>query len=216
MVKFKVLLLHEWRLLMREPRFVLLLLLPSFLLLGVRLLNAESFLQLPLDFIKFLLLLLGAMNSTMTFPFAADAFAGERERNTLELLQVAPVSPKTIFFAKLMTILPFAVFGAVLAQIVFLFMCKAIPGMIIFMAFLGAISFALLFNGLTLLLSLRSKTVRAATQTAALISLPFYFLIQAFYKPFFSCLEIPLAILIFSILFLLVSAHFSLKKFLES
>ena len=99
MVKFKVLLLHEWRLLMREPRFVLLLLLPSFLLLGVRLLNAESFLQLPLDFIKFLLLLLGAMNSTMTFPFAADAFAGERERNTLELLQLAPVSPKTIFFA---------------------------------------------------------------------------------------------------------------------
>jgi ABC-type Na+ efflux pump permease subunit len=182
----------------------------------MRLLNAESFSQLPLDFIKFLLLLLGAMNSTMTFPFAADAFAGERERNTLELLQLAPVSPKTIFFAKLMTILPFAVFGAVLAQIVFLFMCKAIPGMIIFMAFLGAISFALLFNGLTLLLSLRSKTVRAATQTAALISLPFYFLIQAFYKPFFSCLEIPLAILIFSILFLLVSAHFSLKKFLES
>ena len=199
---------------MREPRFVLLLLLPSFLLLGVRLLNAESFLQLPLDFIKFLLLLLGAMNSTMTFPFAADAFAGERERNTLELLQLAPVSPKTIFFAKLMTILPFAVFGAVLAQIIFLFMCKAIPGMIIFMAFLGAISFALLFNGLTLLLSLRSKTVRAATQTAAIISFPFYFLIQAWYPEFFSISIFPFAFFLISVASLLLCVHISLKKFL--
>ena len=96
MQSFKALFIHEWRLLIREPRFMLLLCLPSFLLLVVRFINADTFSVLPLEFAKFLLLLLGAMNSTMTLPFSADAFAGERERNTLELLQLSPVSPRKI------------------------------------------------------------------------------------------------------------------------
>lgn len=213
---FKALFFHEWRLLSREPRFVLLLLLPSILLILVRIINAESFSQLPLDFTKFLLLLLGAMNSTMTLPFSADAFAGERERNTLELLQLSPANPKIIFLAKLFTILPFALLGSFLAQIIFYLICPNIPLNVLLEAILGAISFALLFNGLTLLLSLRSKTVRAATQTAAILSFPFYFIIQAFYKEFFSSVLIPWVVLGLSCIFLSICGKISLKKFLLS
>lgn len=213
---FKALFFHEWRLLSREPRFVLLLLLPSILLILVRIINAESFSQLPLDFTKFLLLLLGAMNSTMTLPFSADAFAGERERNTLELLQLSPANPKIIFLAKLFTILPFALLGSFLAQIIFYLICPNIPLNVLLEAILGAISFALLFNGLTLLLSLRSKTVRAATQTAAILSFPFYFIIQAIYKEFFSSALIPWVVLGLSCIFLSICGKISLKKFLLS
>jgi len=214
MQSFKALFIHEWRLLIREPRFMLLLCLPSFLLLVVRFINADTFSVLPLEFAKFLLLLLGAMNSTMTLPFSADAFAGERERNTLELLQLSPVSPRKIYFVKLLTILPFSIFGAVFSQIILFLICSNIPLDVFAKAILGATSFALLFNGLTLLLSLRSKTVRAATQTAAIISFPFYFLIQAWYPEFFSISIFPFAFFLISVVSLLLCVHFSLKKFL--
>lgn len=93
---------QEWLLLIREPRFwipfllpPLLLLLLQFLLFSKQNIGAGH----PL-FLAQWMLLLGVLVAPMSASIAADSFAGEQERNSLELLLLSPIPSKTLFLAK--------------------------------------------------------------------------------------------------------------------
>ena len=162
---------HEIRQVLREPKFLLPFLFPPVLLV------ASQVLFLPKDvspeILSRMMLFCALLIAPMIVPLASDSFAGERERGSLELLLLLPASPATIFYGKLLALLPLPFFLVVLAEIAY----ALVSGIFVFSfwwkSVLAGILACLCFSGISLFVSLHVKTARAANQ----ISLVFVFLL---------------------------------------
>ena len=108
-------------------------------------------------------------------PVAPDAFAGERERHTLESLLATAVTPREVFLGKYLAIMGFAavsvVLGAVLGVATALLRYGSSriaidPEVMIGGMILGALGAAVI-GGLTMIISIYSPTVRSASQRSA-------------------------------------------------
>jgi ABC-type transport system involved in multi-copper enzyme maturation permease subunit len=110
---------HEWRLVLKEPRFLFPFLFTPLILLGLQAVNlwgiagtrSESFLLA-----RTLLLTLAVMAPASSVPLGADSFAGERERNTLEILMCLPTGMGALFWGKILGMLPFPILLGWLGQ----------------------------------------------------------------------------------------------------
>ncbi|NLO22993.1 MAG: ABC transporter permease [Fibrobacter sp.] len=205
---------QEWLLLIREPRFwipfllpPLLLLLLQFLLFSKQNIGAGH----PL-FLAQWMLLLGVLVAPMSASIAADSFAGEQERNSLELLLLSPIPSKTLFLAKFLATIPFPVIFILLIQ-AFYFHYHSIAVIYFIKALVGAISASFIVNAFALWVSLKSKTVRTANQSSLLVLFPILALVQwkgAFYlesaQAFF-------VVFVFTILILSFFFLLSLREF---
>jgi ABC-type transport system involved in multi-copper enzyme maturation permease subunit len=164
---------HEARLIWREPRFWLPFLLPPLALVGTQVWMFSEATQagMALAVDARLLYTLGALLAVMGGALSADSFAGERERNTLELLLALPVSASSVFWAKVLVIVPVPLFFALSAQILF---WSFFPGHDLRMlggALLYSLGICLLVTGFSVLVSMRAQSVRAAGQLNAVLVL---------------------------------------------
>ena len=101
---------HELCLIFREPRFWIPFIIPPVILAASQMLAVSRYggeIMQGMD--GYMMLLLGCLMAPMGAPLAADSFAGERERNSLELLQLSPIKPSHLFWGKLLAVLPFPI-----------------------------------------------------------------------------------------------------------
>ena len=163
----------------------------------------------------YMMLLLGCLMAPMGAPLAADSFAGERERNSLELLQLSPIAPTKLFFGKLLAVLPFPLAFSLLAEFAYWFSHPAISTTVAVASILGALSAVLLTSAFSLVLSLRVKTARAATQLSLFVVVPLLLLVQLGHEVFLSGLLVPAATLAVSILLSIFATFMSMRKFVS-
>jgi ABC-type Na+ efflux pump permease subunit len=111
---------------------------------------------------------------------AADSFAGERERGTLELLLNAPTSDAALFFGKVVAAWIPAVAVAIGGACVYGVVANLVSGSWLFpnllwtaLALWVAPAVALLGLGVTVLVSSRVRGAQEANQIAGLVVLPF-------------------------------------------
>ncbi len=194
---------HEICQVLREPKFLLPFLFPPVLLV------ASQVMLLPKDaspdILSRMMLFCALLIAPMIVPLASDSFAGERERGSLELLLLLPASPATIFYGKLLALLPIPLVLVVLAEIAY----ALVSGVFVFSfwwkSVLAGILACACFSSISLFVSLRVKTARAANQ----ISLVFVFLLLLafgvladfyFAKPWMPVLFFSLVALVFAAL----------------
>lgn len=208
---------HELRLIFREPRFWIPFVIPPVLLAasqGIAVFRYGG--QIMLGMEGYMMLLLGCLMAPMGAPLAADSFAGERERKSLELLQLSPVKPEDLFWGKLLSVLPFPVVFSLLAQLVYWFThFSKISASTAFAAILGAFSANLLVNAFSLLLSLSAKTVRAATQGSLFFIIPLLLFVQLGYEYFLKGLAVPAIVLVTSVAVCVLATIMSMRKFIS-
>ncbi len=205
---------HELRLFVREPRFWIPFFLPPLLLF----ISEAVLLSLPLDaeLTGRMLLLTGILMAPMGSPLAADSFAGERERNSLELLCLLPVPSSTLFWGKLGAILPFPILFALLAQVAYTLLFPQVTFDIFWKAALASVAFSLWVTGFSLLISLSAKTVRAATQTSLFIIFPLLLVAQWGSGYYFASGFLPIGLFVAVLLFVAVCVAVGLRKFSRS
>lgn len=206
---------HELRLIFRDPRFWVPFILPPVILAASQAIAVSHYGGQIMEGMQgYMMLLLGCLMAPMGAPLAADSFAGERERNSLELLQLSPISPARLFWGKLLAILPFPVAFALLAEMAYWFSHPEISSTVAVASILGALSAVLLTSAFSLILSLRVKTVRAAAHLSLFIIVPLLFLVQAGHEAFLSGLLIPLATLAVSVSLSAFAAVMGMRKFI--
>lgn len=185
---------HEWGLILKEPRFLLPFVLTPLILLGlqaVTLWGRLGTVREILDLSRSLLLMLAVLAPSAAVPLGADSFAGEKERNTLEILMCLPVGMGQLFWGKILGMLPFPVLVGWLGQGVLGGMLAArgyaYPGFGATLAKAMALTpaLALFLCSLTTLLSLIAESVRSAAQLASLAMLGLFFLAAAFSSAYF-------------------------------
>ena len=164
---------------------------------------------------SYMMLLLGCLMAPMGAPLAGDAFAGERERNSLELLQLSPIAPAKLFWGKLFAILPFPLVFALLAQLGYWFSHSEISTTAAVASMLGALSAVLLTTAFSLMVSLRVKTVRAATHMTLFFIVPLLLLVQMGHEVFLQGLLLPVAILVLSTIISVAVTVVGMRKFVS-
>lgn len=185
---------HEWLHVRREPRFIL----PFVVVPLILILTQGYFLDARLhatttgmgsgmvgspDFSSLLptLALLGALASALGIPLGADAFAGERERKSLEVLFCAPIHPAALFIGKALAILPlpWALGWAAQGLMTLIYVLRggslAEHGITATLLFMMTPLLATAVAATTLYVSARSPTVRQATQVLAPFLLVIFF-----------------------------------------
>lgn len=215
-----ILLKKEFTLIRREPRFWIPFLFPPAILTIIQVIstpepgsthNAVRLMQEQI-----MLLFTGCLLSSMGLGLTADSFAGERERNTLELLLVSPLRLSEIFTAKLITAAVVPVFFSLLWQYIFFTNMSIQEYHFLFKSMVLSISFIALSNALSLLVSLHNKTVRAAAQTSMFLFLAMIFGVQ-FLSPWYiqtanSIWIVPTMSIAITIPLLLISFRFLQKR----
>ena len=207
---------HELRLIFREPRFWIPFIIPPMILAASQAIAVSRYGgEIMKGMEGYMMLLLGCLMAPMGAPLAADSFAGERERNSLELLQLSPIAPAKLFWGKLLAILPFPVLFALLAQLGYWFSHSEITTLEAGASMLGALSAVLLTTAFSLMISLRVKTVRAATHITLFFILPLLLLVQMGHEVFLRGLMIPLVVLALSVTISIAVAVMSMRKFVS-
>ncbi|HKP95203.1 MAG TPA: ABC transporter permease [Fibrobacteria bacterium] len=185
---------HELRLIFKEPRFLLPFLITPILLMG---LQAYAVFFQPLGSVgetlslaRSLLLMLAVLAPSSAVPLGADSFAGEKERNTLEILMCLPVGMGSLFWGKVLGMYPVPVLVGWLGQGIMagmlLFKGYWLPGFgaDVAKAMLLTPVLGLFLCALSTLLSLVSESVRGAAQLASVVMLGIFFSVTSF-SPFF-------------------------------
>jgi ABC-type transport system involved in multi-copper enzyme maturation permease subunit len=207
---------HELRLIFRDPRFWIPFIIPPVILAASQAIAVSRYGGEIMEGMgSYMMLLLGCLMAPMGAPLAGDSFAGERERNSLELLQLSPIAPAKLFWGKLLTILPFPVVFALLAQLGYWFSHSDITSLEAVASMLGALSAVLLTTAFSLMISLRVKTVRAATHITLFFILPLLLLVQMGHDVFLQGLIIPLVVLALSVTISIAVAVMSMRKFVS-
>lgn len=171
---------HEWKLILKEPRFLLPFFITPLILVSVQ--GYALFIRPGSPFetlllARSLLLMLAVLSSTLSVPLGADSFAGEKERNTFEILLCLPVPVRTLFWGKVLGIFPLPVTvgwfgqGAILVLLAArgMLLPEFIPvaaKALVFTPFL-----VLFFCALASFISLGAETVRGAAQLTGLFML---------------------------------------------
>ena len=207
---------HELRLIFRDPRFWIPFIIPPVILAASQAIAVSRYGAAVFDGMEgYMMLLLGCLMAPMGAPLAADTFAGERERNSLELLQLSPIAPTKLFWGKLLAIVPFPVTFALLAQLCYWFSHPAIPATAAVASIFGALSAVLLITAFSLMISLRVKTVRAATQLTLFFIIPLLLLVQMGHEVFLQGLTLPVAFFAVSIIICIALTIANMRKFVS-
>ena len=207
---------HEIRLIFRDPRFWIPFIIPPVILAASQAIAVSRYGgQIMQGMEGYMMLLLGCLMAPMGSPLAGDSFAGERERNSLELLQLSPIKPSTLFWGKMLAILPFPVVFSLLAQSAYWLAHPDIPAVSAAASILGALSAVLLTTAFSLMLSLRVKTVRAAAHISLFLIVPLLLLVQMFHEVFLQGLLLPAVTLAASVVLCAVSVSFGLRRFVS-
>ena len=207
---------HELRLIFRDPRFWIPFIIPPVILAASQAIAVSRYGGQIMEGMEgYMMLLLGCLMAPMGSPLAGDSFAGERERNSLELLQLSPIAPAKLFWGKLLAILPFPVVFALLAQLGYWISHPEISTMSATASVLGALSAVLLTTSFALIISLRVKTVRAATHITLFLIVPLLLMVQLGHEIFLNGLFVPLATLAVSILLSIAATFVSMRKFVS-
>ena len=209
---------HEIRLIFRDPKFWIPFIIPPVILAASQGIAVSRYGGQIMEGMEgYMMLLLGCLMAPMGSPLAGDSFAGERERNSLELLQLSPIAPSTLFWGKLLAILPFPVVFSLLAQSAYWLAHPDIPAVSAVASILGALSAVLLTTAFSLMLSLRVKTVRAAAHISLFLILivPLLLLVQMFHEVFLQGLFLPALTLAVSVVLCAVSVSLGLRRFVS-
>ena len=207
---------HELRLIFRDPRFWIPFIIPPVILAASQAIAVSRYGgQIMEGMESYMMLLLGCLMAPMGAPLAGDSFAGERERNSLELLQLSPIAPAKLFWGKLLAIIPFPVVFALLAQLGYWFSHSEITTLEAVASMLGALSAVLLTTAFSLMISLRVKTVRAATHVTLFFIIPLLLLVQMGHEVFLQGLFIPVVILGLSIVISVAVTVMGMRKFVS-
>lgn len=207
---------HELRILFREPRFWIPFVIPPIILALSQFIAVSRYGAGIMNGMQgYMMLLLGCLMAPMGAPLAADSFAGERERNSLELLQLLPVKASTLFWGKLLAILPFPIVFAMLVQFAYWFSHPEISTTEALASVLGGLSAVLLTNAFSLLVSLKMKTVRAATHITLFFIVPLLLLVQMGYEFFLQGLFVPVLFLIGSVIVCVAASLLGMRKFVS-
>ena len=173
----KQIFLHELRLVLREPRFWIPFLFPPLLLIIMQVVILSQYGMAGHVFEPKLLMTVGGLLATISVTLTADSFAGERERNTLELLLCLPITLRQLFFGKLLALLPVPMVLSGLALT--LLWAMSHQGVeVLLKALLFSLSLCLLITGISLQVSLFANTVRSAAQANVLFVLVFLVITQ--------------------------------------
>lgn len=207
---------HELRLIFRDPKFWIPFIIPPVILAASQGIAVSRYGGQIMEGMEgYMMLLLGCLMAPMGSPLAGDSFAGERERNSLELLQLSPIKPSTLFWGKLLAILPFPVVFSLLAQSAYWLAHPDIPAVSAVASILGALSAVLLTTAFSLMLSLRVKTVRAAAHISLFLIVPLLLLVQLFHEVFLQGLLLPAVTLAASVILCAVSVSLGLRRFVS-
>ena len=207
---------HELRLIFREPRFWIPFIIPPVILAASQAIAVSRYGgEIMKGMEGYMMLLLGCLMAPMGAPLAADSFAGERERNSLELLQLSPIAPAKLFWGKLLAILPFPIVFSLMTQGAYWLGHPEITTTAAVASILGALSAVLLVNSFTLSFSLKAKTVRAATQLSLFFVVPLLLLVQMEHEVFLQSLFVPAVALVLSVIICLVVTLASMRKFVN-
>ena len=207
---------HELRLIFRDPKFWIPFIIPPVILAASQGIAVSRYGGQIMEGMEgYMMLLLGCLIAPMGAPLAGDSFAGERERNSLELLQLSPIKPSTLFWGKLLAILPFPVVFSLLAQSAYWLAHPDIPAVAAVASILGALSAVLLTTAFSLMLSLRVKTVRAAAHISLFLIVPLLLLVQLFHEVFLQGLFLPALTLAVSVVLCAVSVSLGLRRFVS-
>lgn len=186
---------HELRLIFKEPRFLLPFLITPFLLMGLQayivffqpMVTVADTLALA----RSLLLMLAVLAPSSAVPLGADSFAGEKERNTLEILMCLPVEMGSLFWGKVLGMYPVPVLVGWLGQGVMAAMLISkgywLPGFgaDLAKAMLMTPVLGLFLCALATLFSLLSESVRGAAQLTSVVMLLIFFAVASFSPLFF-------------------------------
>lgn len=207
---------HEIRLIFRDPRFWIPFIVPPVILAasqGIAVFRYGG--QIMEGMEGYMMLLLGCLMAPMGAPLAADSFAGERERNSMELLQLSPIAPAKLFWGKLLAVLPFPVAFSLLVQSFYWLAHSEISTTEAVASFLGALSAVLVTNSFSLVLSLRVKTVRAAAHISLFVVVPLLLLVQLGHEAFLKGLLVPVIVLALSVAICAFVAFLSSRRFVS-
>jgi ABC-type transport system involved in multi-copper enzyme maturation permease subunit len=207
---------HELRLIFRDPKFWVPFVIPPVILAASQGIAVSRYGGQIMEGMEgYMMLLLGCLMAPMGAPLAGDSFAGERERNSLELLQLSPIKPSTLFWGKLLAILPFPVVFSLLAQLAYWLAHPDISTVAAVASILGALSAVLLTTAFSLMLSLWVKTVRAASHISLFLIVPLLLLVQMFHEVFLQGLLLPAVTLAASVVLCAVSVSLGLRRFVS-
>ena len=207
---------HELRIFFRDPRFCIPFVIPPIILALSQFIAVSRYGAGIMNGMQgYMMLLLGCLMAPMGAPLAADSFAGERERNSLELLQLLPVKASTLFWGKLLAILPFPIVFAMLVQFAYWFSHPEISTTEALASVLGGLSAVLLTNAFSLLVSLKMKKVRAATHITLFFIVPLLLLVQMGYEYFLQGVFIPVLFLIGSVIVCVTASLLGMRKFVS-
>ena len=207
---------HELRLIFRDPKFWIPFVIPPVILAASQGIAVSRYGGQIMEGMQgYMMLLLGCLMAPMGSPLAGDSFAGERERNSLELLQLAPIAPAKLFWGKLLAILPFPVVFAILAQLGYWASHSEISTQVAVASVLGALSAVLLTTSFALIVSLRVRTVRAATHITLFLIVPLLLMVQLGHEAFLSGLFVPAVTLVMSVLLSIAVTYMSMRKFIS-
>lgn len=162
-------------LILRERRLFLPVIVLEAFLLGSLSLTTDSVMTQPQ--IASMLLLAGLLPLGLSSSLAADTFAGERERRSLETLLCAPQTALPLFLGKgLSAFLPVLALSWTATALAWIVLaandCSPRTGPGLAIAALVVPSLGILSTSLALTASRRARSVRAAAQLAALALLP--------------------------------------------
>ena len=207
---------HEMRLVFRDPKFWIPFVIPPVILAASQGIAVSRYGGEFMEGMQgYMMLLLGCLMAPMGSPLAGDSFAGERERNSLELLQLSPIAPARLFWGKLLAILLFPVAFSLLAQFVYWLAHPEIQATAAAASVLGGLSAVLLTSAFSLMISLRVRSVRAAAHITVFLIVPLLLLVQLFHETFLAGIAIPVATLAVSIAVSALSALAGMRKFVS-
>ncbi len=205
--------LHEMRLVLREPKFLLPFLFPPVLLIASQLVLLPGVTS-P-EIVSRMMLLCSLLIAPMIVPLASDSFAGERERGSLELLLLLPVRPSAIFYGKLLALLPVPLFFVLFAETAYAWAADSWNFGFWWKSVLAGVLSSVLFSAVSLFVSLHTKTARAANQISLLFVFFFLMLSSVLSDIYFSCRLAPVVLFaVVAVLFGAVSS-LSLSRFRE-
>jgi ABC-type Na+ efflux pump permease subunit len=185
---------HEWRLVLKEPRFLFPFLFTPLILLGLQAVNLWGIAGTrgeSLMLARSLLLTLAVLAPGSSVPLGADSFAGERERNTLEILMCLPTGMGALFWGKILGMLPFPILLGWMGQGMLggLLAVRGLwtPdfGMLQAKAMALTPATSLLLCSLATWLSMVAESVRGAAQLSGLAMLGLFLLTTVFAPAYF-------------------------------
>ncbi len=176
----KALLKKEFLVLYREPKFWAPFSLPPLLLIISQIILGSDLSELPDNnpFESSMLILTGVLLSTMGIGLTADSFAGEKERNTLEVLISLPVKFYSLYFSKLIASIFFPAFFSLIWQSLYWLNMSSEDFSILIKAWVCSLSILLFISGFSISFSMMVDTVRSAAQLSMLIFLGVVLILQ--------------------------------------